>query len=53
MSATKGTGKLREMFPSTFIVTTAAADPELSFFDFSYYSTATVKRKKHVYKIIL
>ena len=39
MEATTGTGTEKELFPST--ASTASTD---SFFDVSYYPTATVKR---------
>ena len=41
MDATKGTGTEKELFPST-ASTAGAVD---SFFDVSYYYTATMKRK--------
>jgi hypothetical protein len=41
MGATKGTGIEKELLPST----ASATDTINSFFDISYYYTATMKRK--------
>ena len=47
MDATTGTGAEKELFPTT--ATTAGVRG--SFFDFSYYPTATMKRKIERYVI--
>ena len=47
MTATMGTGREKELFPTT--ATTAGMVN--SFFDFSYYPTATMKRKIERYVI--
>ena len=48
MTATKGTGREKELFPTT--ATTAVVVE--SFFDFSYYPTMTMKQKIIKYKLM-
>lgn len=51
MTSTKGTEEKEGAFQIA-TSTTGTANIEQSFFDFSYYPTATVKRTRHVYKVL-